>query len=253
MAATHPGRSIPPQVVVVIGPPGAGKGTQCRRGAGPGVVHLSTGEALRAAVRAGTPIGRRVEVDLARGALVDDDIVLAVVAEAVERLGPGDVILLDGFPRTVRQTDALVDRLESPPALALEITVPVGTLRARVASRVVCSRCGQTGNAGATRGALHVVCSCGGLMEHRRDDGDDELAARLELYQREHRQIVARLRAAGTPHRVLDGSRPPDDVATAFAEALAVHTGRAGGAGQARDTRLTRLNVTTSSSSTTSW
>jgi adenylate kinase len=218
------GKPRSPQVVVVVGPPGAGKGTQCSRAAGAGVVHLSTGDAFRRAIRQAGPLGTRVGDALVSGGLVADDVVLEVVGDAMTDLGPGTVVLLDGFPRTVAQAETLVHRLGGPPALVLELAVSMPVLRARLARRLVCSHCGRSGTSTHAHAPLRPVCECGGTMEPRADDLPEQLERRLRIYEEEQPPVVERLRSLGTPHRVVDGNHAADAVAIAFADALADHT-----------------------------
>ena len=171
--------------LIVLGRQGAGKGTQCARLATHlGVPHISTGDLFRAAIAEGTPLGREVQSYVDDGALVPDELVLDLVAA---HLGGTEArrsgYLLDGFPRTLAQGQALFEVLGASAAdLAVEIDVPTTTVLPRLAARRVCKDCGFVTAApdGVTH---HLACpKCGGIAQRRDDDTDEAIARRLALY-----------------------------------------------------------------------
>jgi adenylate kinase len=175
---------------VLLGPQGAGKGTQCARlAAALGLLHLSTGDLLREAVRDRTPLGRAVQGRLARGELVPDELMVAVVLERLDSLPASTKgYLLDGFPRTVAQADALV-AAEGPVDAAVALEVPDEVVLDRLTARRVCPECGWVTT---TDSAIAIVACrhCGGTAVRRADDTDDAIRRRLALYESQTRPLV---------------------------------------------------------------
>jgi adenylate kinase len=189
--------------LILLGPPGAGKGTQAQHlVAKYGLVQLSTGEMLRAAVKAGTPIGRQVEHVMARGALCPDDVVVAIVEERITQPDARKGFILDGFPRTVAQAEAL-DRMLAKHGLALdgviELRVNEDALLRRIESRIAEMK---------ARGEAR-----------RPDDDPDVLHRRLAAYREQTAPLIAYYRKHGVLHSV-DGMAPIADVARHVEAAL---------------------------------
>jgi adenylate kinase len=189
--------------LILLGPPGAGKGTQAQRlVAKHGVLQLSTGEMLRAAVEAGTPVGLRAKEMMARGELVPDDVVVAIVSERIDEPDARKGFILDGFPRTVPQALAL-DRMLKGKGLKLdgviELKVEFGVLERRIESRVAETK--------ARGGAL------------RADDDPEVLKRRVEAYRQEMPPVIDYYRLEGALTSV-DGMASIPQVASAIDRAL---------------------------------
>ncbi len=215
--------------LVMLGPPGAGKGTQAEAFARErGIPRISTGDMLRDAVHAGTPVGLAARERMDAGLLVSDDVMIAIVGERLARPDTHPGFVLDGFPRTVAQAEAL-DRLIDgrSPLWVLEIVVPTEVLVRRVRGRRVCDRCG----ANAKPGDATLCSSCGGTFVQRSDDSETVVRERLRIYERDTRPLVAYYQSRPT-FRTLDGDRPPDVVARAIREALGTAAGAAREAGR---------------------
>jgi adenylate kinase len=169
---------------VLIGPPGSGKGTQAVRIAERLTIpHISTGDILRAAVKAGTPLGQQVSAIMASGGLVGDDLITDLVRE---RLGAADAargFVLDGFPRTRQQADAL-DGMRPPESfVVILIDVPDEAIVRRLSSRRVCDNCAITQSVSADSEAEREGCPyCGGNLVVRADDNPDTVRRRLSTY-----------------------------------------------------------------------
>lgn len=203
--------------LIVLGKQGAGKGTQAVRLSHHYVVpHISTGDMFRAAVRTGSEFGSRAREYLDAGDLVPDEIVIGVITE---RLTHDDTthrgFILDGFPRTVAQAEALVG-IVAPHQLDLAVSLEIeseAVLR-RLASRRVCSDCGANYSLVDNPPRVKGICDvCGGEIIHRDDDTESAIRRRLELYEREtwpliswyeERGLLASLDATGTPDEVTD-------------------------------------------------
>ena len=179
--------------LVLLGKPGAGKGTQAALlSAHYGVEHLSTGDVFRAAVAQGTPTGLEVQQYLDTGELVPDDIVIRVVDEHFAAGGPlEDGFILDGFPRTLVQAEELEQVLTDHPLdLVLNIEVPTDTILHRIAGRRVCVNCGASYHV-TNRPRVDWTCDvCGGHVVQRDDDTEDAVTTRLEVYARQTVPII---------------------------------------------------------------
>jgi adenylate kinase len=194
----------------MLGPPGAGKGTQAERLAGRRQLpKISTGDILREAVQARTELGCVAKATMEAGNLVGDDVMIGIVQERLDRGDARRGFVLDGFPRTVVQATAL-DRMVDGrgPLVVLDIVVPDDVLAQRLASRRICSRCGS--DAGPEWG--RSCGKCGGELIIRADDGDAIVRERLKVYERQTRPLVEYYSSRPT-FRVIDGDQPPDRVA----------------------------------------
>ena len=189
--------------LILLGPPGAGKGTQALRlVAKYGIVQLSTGEMLRAAVKAGTPVGREVQEIMARGGLVPDSVVVSIVAQRIEQPDARKGFILDGFPRTVPQAVAL-DRMLATRGLALdaviELRVDEDALVRRIESRIAEMK---------ERGE-----------ELRPDDNPEVLHNRLRAYRQQTAPLIAYYRHQEVL-RTVNGMAPIADVTAAIDKVL---------------------------------
>jgi adenylate kinase len=179
--------------LVLLGKPGAGKGTQAALlSAHYGVEHLSTGDVFRAAVAQGTPTGLEVKHFLDTGELVPDEIVIRVVDEHFAAGGPlEDGFILDGFPRTLVQAEELEQVLDGHPLdVVLDIEVPTETILHRIAGRRVCVNCGATYHVTHPPTVDWTCDVCGGEVVQRDDDTEAAVSNRLEVYERQTVPII---------------------------------------------------------------
>ena len=194
--------------LVMLGPPGAGKGTQARQLRRRwNIPHISTGAMLRDAVQAGTPLGREVASIMESGGLISDEVITRVVTE---RLAQGDTaagFLLDGFPRTIPQAEAL-DRLVSAraPLIVVDIVLSEAEVVRRLASRMVCAECGVNALGEGTS-----CYDCGGPLVPRADDREQVVLNRLKVY-REQTEPLVRYYGGRPTFCQIDGAQLPDDV-----------------------------------------
>lgn len=195
--------------VVLLGPPGAGKGTIAARVAqAAGLLHLSTGDLLRDEVARGTELGKRVQGIMARGELVPDELVLSLVRERADgRRG----VLLDGFPRTLAQAEGLAQFL--PLDAVVYLAVGRDEVVRRLGSRRVCPSCGAVYNLVTQPPKESGRCDrCGGALVQRPDDAPEVVARRYEVYERDSRPLVDHYRRLGLL-RTVDAARDPESVA----------------------------------------
>lgn len=203
--------------VVMLGPPGAGKGTQAERLAQKrGLPRISTGDILREAVHEGTSLGAVAKAAMDAGRLVSDDVMIGIVQG---RLGRDDArrgFVLDGFPRTVEQASALDLMVDGRgPLVVLDVVVPEDVLVRRLATRRICGNCGSNAPVHWT-----MACEkCGGGLVARIDDGDDIVRERLKVYQRQSKPLVDYYSVRRT-FRSIDGNQPADVVTAAVDAAL---------------------------------
>jgi adenylate kinase len=185
---------VPGVRLVLLGKQGAGKGTQCVRLSRHYVVpHISTGDMLRAATKSGTDFGRQVDDFMRLGELVPDDVMIKVVQHRLDQHDTKERgFILDGFPRTVGQAEAL-EELLSPRGLdlVLDLEVPTEVVLERLASRRVCSVCGSIFGLDNAARAGSICDNCGGELIHRDDDTEDSIRRRLELYASSTEPLIA--------------------------------------------------------------
>ena len=203
--------------LVMLGPPGAGKGTQAERiSKTRGLPKISTGDILREAVHNRTPLGSVLKEDMEAGRLISDDVMIGIVQERLDRDDAATGFVLDGFPRTVVQAAAL-DRLVDGrgPLVVLDIVVPEEVLVRRLATRRICSECGSN----AAVDWLTECGKCGGQLVARVDDGVEIVRERLAIYRRQTKPLVDYYSKRPT-FRQIDGNLPPDVVTAAIDAAL---------------------------------
>ena len=233
----------------MLGPPGAGKGTQAERFArSRGIPKISTGDILREHVAADTDIGKRAKAIMDRGELVGDDVLIGIVRERLERVDARNGFVLDGFPRTVAQAEALDTMLGGRgPLIVVDVVVPEAELVRRLASRLICEECGANAGLGSSDGhsaaadkivlpaasplASETVFAvrasseaqrcrrCGGRLVQRTDDSDGVVLKRLKVYHQWSEPLVEYYKGRPT-FRSIDGAQPPDRVAAELAAAI---------------------------------
>ena len=202
--------------IVMLGPPGAGKGTQAARIARRyRIPAISTGDILREAVQSGSELGRRVKAVMDRGDLVGDDLMIDIVRERLRRDDTGRGAVLDGFPRTIAQAEALDAIVGDEALVVLEIAVPEDELVRRLSSRRVCQSCGAIAGEAGNDDAAACAC-CGGILGQRSDDREDVVRARLDVYEQNTRPLIEYYRGRPSFARI-DGLQSPDAVADAIA------------------------------------
>ncbi|MBZ0218651.1 MAG: adenylate kinase [Fimbriimonadaceae bacterium] len=182
--------------LILLGPPGAGKGTQAARLEKHfNIKQLSTGDMLRAAVASGSPIGKQAKEVMESGGLVSDDIVVGIIADAVDREDVAAGYILDGFPRTVAQAEAL-DKMLSSKGSKLDCVVEIqandAILVSRITGRYVCAKCGAGYHDEFQRPKVAGVCdNCGSTeFKRRADDNEETVKSRLEAYHKQTAPLI---------------------------------------------------------------
>lgn len=212
-------------ILVLLGPPGAGKGTQAnlltkQRS----LVQLSTGDMLRAAVAAGTVLGRKAGAIMERGELVSDDLVIGLIAERLDQGDAGEGYILDGFPRTIAQAEAL-DHLLAERGKTLdrviEMKVDDDALVERITGRFACAHCGEGYHDLYKMPKVPGVCDrCGGTnFVRRKDDNEEVVRARLKAYHAQTEPLIGYYKKQGKL-RGVDGMAEIDLVQKAINQAL---------------------------------
>lgn len=211
--------------IILLGPPGAGKGTQAKKLVDSrGMVQLSTGDMLRAARTSGTEMGNKVAAIMDAGQLVTDEIVIGLIEEQLTSTKAPGGFIFDGFPRTLAQADALGDlltRVGQTLSTVIEMRVDDAALVDRITGRYTCADCGEGYHDTAKPPLKAGICdNCGGSnFKRRADDNEDSLKIRLMAYYKETSPLIGYYYAKGLLQAV-DGLASMDEVAAAIAGAL---------------------------------
>lgn len=201
----------------MVGAPGSGKGTQASRlTKALGIPHISTGEILREYIANGHPLGNRIKEFIDRGALVPDDMILAIVADRIGREDCERGFILDGFPRDIEQANALEN--VSQVDCVINLDVPEERLMDRLTGRRTCKSCNHISHVSIIGDSM-VCPDCGGELTVRADDVPETVHKRLEVYERQTKPIIDFYRQRG---KLIDvnSDQTPDDVFSDVSEAL---------------------------------
>ena len=206
-----------PLDVILLGPVGAGKGTQARRIATRyGIPHIASGDLLRAHRNNGTELGLKARAFMDRGALVPDDLVITMIVDRMRQSDANHGVLLDGFPRTLAQAQALDKELEAEGrtlTMALYLDVPFDVLVQRAAGRWTCRTCQATYNYEVNPPRRPGLCDIdGGELYQREDDRSDVVSERIKVYLRDTVPVLDYYRERGIL-RQIDGTREIEEVA----------------------------------------
>jgi adenylate kinase len=207
--------------LILLGPPGAGKGTQAQELAKRrGLVQLSTGEMLRLAAKDGTPVGLEASALMEKGQLVPDEVVVKIISDRIDQPDCAGGFILDGFPRTLQQAAALDRMLEekgSKLTAVIELKADFNRLVERIVGRYACAKCGQGYHDRFKRPKVRGVCDvCGGTEFSRRsDDNAETVTTRMMAYYRETSPLIGYYFCKGTLHSV-DGMASIGEVAASI-------------------------------------
>ena len=210
--------------IVLLGAPGSGKGTQAKRLVEKfNIPQISTGDLLRAAVAAGTELGRRAKQAMDTGQLVTDDIVLGMIQERLAESDAKNGFILDGFPRNIPQAqslDAMLARTGQPLQLSLLVDVDNSVLMKRITGRRTCGSCGAIYNVHFSPTQTAGKCDkCGGQLQHRSDDNESTVASRLQVYEQQTAPLVSYYKAQGKL-RTVQGVGSMDDIFTRMCDMI---------------------------------
>jgi len=209
--------------MILLGPPGAGKGTQAAKIIEKyNVPHISTGDIFRENIKEGTPLGKKAQEYMNKGELVPDSLVIEIATDRLTKDDCKDGFLLDGFPRTVEQAEALdafLTERGSKVDYVLDIDVAADILMERLTGRRVCKNCGATYHVTNIPPKVEGVCdSCGGTLYQRDDDTAETVGNRIEVYNQQTKPLIDYYEKAGNIHH-LDGSVKLEDL---FAEIVKI-------------------------------
>ena len=202
--------------LILLGPPGAGKGTQAAKIIEKyNIPHISTGDIFRENIKNGTPLGKKAQEYMNKGELVPDSLVIEIATDRLTKDDCKEGFLLDGFPRTVEQAEALDEFLSKDGKKVdhvLDIDVAADILMKRLTGRRVCKGCGATYHVTNIPPKVEGVCdSCGGELYQRDDDTEETVSNRIEVYNSQTKPLIDYYENIGNIAH-LDGSIDPDDL-----------------------------------------
>ncbi len=201
--------------LILLGAPGAGKGSQATKIVEDfGIAHISTGDALRANIKAETELGKYAKSFIDKGQLVPDEVVVKIVADRIQQEDCKNGFLLDGFPRTVAQADALARLTDID--YVIDIEVDFSVIQARITGRRMCV-CGETYHVSTYKS--DVCAKCGKKLYQRDDDNEETVANRLDVYRKQTEPLIAYY-AAQKKLVSVDGNRSIDDVYASIKDVL---------------------------------
>jgi len=189
--------------IILLGPPGAGKGTISKAlNKYDGSVQISTGDILRGAIAEGTELGQKIGAAMSSGNLVTDDLVIGIMEERLLKEDCKNGYLLDGFPRTIVQADALkvlLEKMDSQLDCVLELVIPRATIVERLTTRRTCTQCSEIYNIKFKPAKVDGICDvCGGDIVQRDDETKEVIENRLEVYQKQTAPLVDYYRQEGS-------------------------------------------------------
>jgi adenylate kinase len=201
------------QIIVFLGAPGSGKGTQAKRlEEAHNFRHLSTGDMLRAAVKSGNSVGVAAKSYIDRGDLVPDDVIIDLLGIAIRKLPPESKVILDGFPRTVPQSDALDSQALTEVSRAVYFVIPQAELVLRLTGRRVCEKCGEPFHVMYLPPRVEGVCDrCSGKLIQRIDDAEEVVRRRLKIFEAQNGELLNYYRQRGRLEEI-DAHRPVEVV-----------------------------------------
>lgn len=210
--------------LIILGPPGAGKGTQAkiiseRRG----IPQVSTGDILRQAIKDRTPMGAKAKLYMDAGDLAPDEVVIGIINERISQPDCAGGFILDGFPRTVAQAEALCESLglmDTQIDFVIDLKVEADSLLPRLTGRRVCKTCGQMYHVEMSPARSAGVCDkCGGDLYQRDDDKEETILRRFEVYRQQAQALKSFYEKSGR-YKVFDGGAPIDVVTGQISSAL---------------------------------
>lgn len=210
--------------IVLFGPPGAGKGTQAKFISEEyNIPHISTGDILRENVREGTPLGKKAKAFMDKGELVPDTILIDLIKDRLKKPDTRKGFLLDGFPRTLKQAEALdviLDDINKNLDTVVNIEVGAAQLVKRLSGRLTCRNCGASYNIKSNPPKVAGVCdACGGELYQRADDTEAAIKNRIEVYKKQTQPLIEYYKKKGIL-KDIDGEREIDEVRSDITKAL---------------------------------
>jgi len=214
--------------IVMLGPPGSGKGTYASRlMAILGIPHISTGDLVREEIKAQTEVGRKIREYVDRGELVPDEVIIELLINRLRKTDAERGFILDGFPRTIKQADFLDRNIKLD--LVINLNVPDEVIIQRLSNRLICRRCGAIYNRLTLKPRVDEICDlCGGELYQREDDKPEVIMERLEVYRKSTEPLIEYYRNKGILKDIYcnDLMTPPEEIVKRILEIVYGYLGR---------------------------